>query len=215
MLVITALLYTAGRHVTFYRSPYVVLPRRRSQWITTSDEVGVSYIPMSSSTPLVFPAELAPLEGNDEWFGDGAIRQMSSLSPTIHLGANRTLMAGAASHSQPSWYDTVSTPGYPSLAQTAGQALTGTFLDGLSVDTERLQHANVVMAHNPEIVDTRDGRCKIEVLVMVPSERIGLIASRHVQCLLSMMRTLLKSLGGTEVCGAVLVSYSLLEPEFA
>ena len=82
--------------------------------------------------------------------------------------------------------------GYPSLAQIAGQALASIFLDGLSADIERLQHINAMVSRNPEISDARDGWRKIEVLVMAPSERIELIASRHVQRLPSTVRALLR-----------------------
>jgi len=213
-LAITALSYTTGRHVTFYQSPHVVLPWRRSQRIAVADEIGVSHLLASSSIPFVFPAEPVPLEGNDEWFGDGTMRQMSPLSPAIHLGANRILVVGAASRSQPGWYDTVPASGYPSLAQVAGQALASIFLDGLSTDIERLQHINAMVARTPEIADARDGWRKIEVMVVAPSERIELIASRHVQRLPSAVRALLKPLGGTEARGAAFASYLLFEPEF-
>ncbi|MWR77441.1 patatin-like phospholipase family protein, partial [Escherichia coli] len=71
-----------------------------------------------------------------------------------------------------------------------------------------------MVARNPEIADARDGWRKIEVLVMAPSERIELIASRHVQRLPGTVRALLKPLGGTEARGAAFASYLLFEPEF-
>ncbi|WP_347329298.1 patatin-like phospholipase family protein, partial [Ralstonia pseudosolanacearum] len=190
-LAVTALSYTTGRHVTFYQSPHVVLPWRRSQRIAVTDTIGVPHLLASSSIPFLFPAEPVQLEGNDEWFGDGTMRQMSPLSPAIHLGASRILVVGAASRQQPGWYDTVPASGYPSLAQVAGQALASVFLDGLSADIERLQHVNAMVSRNPEIADARDGWRKIEVLVMSPSERIELIAARHVQRLPGTVRALL------------------------
>ncbi|MHA6847183.1 patatin-like phospholipase family protein [Ralstonia syzygii] len=213
-LAVTALSYTTGRHVTFYQSPHVVLPWRRSQRIAVADTIGVPHLLASSSIPFLFPAEPVQLEGNDEWFGDGTMRQMSPLSPAIHLGADRILVVGAASRQQPGWYDTVPASGYPSLAQVAGQALASVFLDGLSADIERLQHVNAMVSRNPEIADARDGWRKIEVLVMSPSERIELIAARHVQRLPGTVRALLRPLGGTEARGAAFASYLLFEPEF-
>lgn len=93
-LAVTALSYTTGRHVTFYQSPHVVLPWRRSQRIAVTDTIGVPHLLASSSIPFLFPAEPVQLEGNDEWFGDGTMRQMSPLSPAIHLGASRILVVG-------------------------------------------------------------------------------------------------------------------------
>lgn len=134
----------------------------------------------SSSVPSIFPVEPVSLEDNDEWFGSGTIRQMSSLSPAIHLGASRILVVNVASRSQPGWYDTMLASRYPSLVQIVGQALASTSLDGPSTDIERLQHVNTMVARNLEIVDARSGWHKIGMLMVTPPGRIELIASHHV-----------------------------------
>ncbi len=213
-LAITALSYSTGRHVTFYQSHRPIQPWRRSQREAEVAEIGVAHMLASSSIPFVFPATPIMCDGRDEYFGDGTIRQISPLSPAIHLGASRILAIGSASQHRPGWYDTVPGGGYPTLAQIGGQALASIFLDGLTVDIERLQQINGLLARAPELVDSVDGWRPIEVLVVEPSERLEVIAARHLKYLPRTVRALLAPLGGTEARGAAFASYLLFEPEF-
>jgi len=213
-LAVTALSYTTGRHVTFYQSHRRIHPWRRSQRMAVEARIGVDHLLASSSIPFLFPAMPLELEGHHEWFGDGTMRQMSPLSPAIHLGASRILAIGAASRQRPGWFDTVPAGGYPSLAQVGGQALASIFLDGLSADLERLQHINSLLARMPEIANDSEGWRPVEVMTISPSEPIEAIAVDHVQRLPRTVRALLTPLGGTEARGAAFASYLLFEPEF-
>ncbi|MCP3021293.1 patatin-like phospholipase family protein [Cupriavidus basilensis] len=211
---VTALSYTTGRHVTFYQSHRRIHPWRRSQRLAVEARIGVDHLLASSSIPFLFPALPLELEGHHEWFGDGTMRQMSPLSPAIHLGASRILAIGAASRQRPGWFDTVPAGGYPSLAQVGGQALASIFLDGLSADLERLQHINSLLSRMPEIANDREGWRPVQVMTISPSEPIESIAATHVQQLPRTVRALLTPLGGTEARGAAFASYLLFEPEF-
>ncbi|AOY92063.1 Patatin [Cupriavidus sp. USMAA2-4] len=211
---VTALSYTTGRHVTFYQSHHRIHPWRRSQRMAVEARIGVDHLLASSSIPFLFPAMPLELEGHHEWFGDGTMRQMSPLSPAIHLGASRVLAIGAASRQRPGWFDTVPAGGYPSLAQVGGQALASIFLDGLSADLERLQHINSLLARMPELASDSEGWRPVEVMTVSPSEPIEAIAAEHVERLPRTVRALLTPLGGTEARGAAFASYLLFEPEF-
>lgn len=213
-LAITALSYSTGRHVTFYQSHRRIQPWRRSQRLAVEARIGVDHLLASSSIPFLFPATPLELDGHHEWFGDGTMRQMSPLSPAIHLGASRILAIGAASAPRAGWYDTVPAGGYPSLAQVGGQALASIFLDGLSTDLERLQHINTLLSRMPEIANDREGWRPVQVMTIAPSEPIEALAIEHVKRLPRTVRALLAPLGGTEAKGAAFASYLLFEPEF-
>jgi NTE family protein len=213
-LAITALSYSTGRHVTFYQAHRSIQPWRRSQREAEVAEITPAHMLASSSIPFLFPAIPIQCGGREEHFGDGTIRQISPLSPAIHLGASRIMAIGSASRYRPGWYDTVPAGGYPSLAQIGGQALASIFLDGLTVDIERLQQINGLLARAPELVDSVAGWRPIEVMVMEPSERLEVIAARHLKYLPRTVRALLAPLGGTEARGAAFASYLLFEPEF-
>jgi NTE family protein len=213
-LAITALNYSNGRHVTFYQAHGSIQPWRRSQREAEAAEITPTHMLASSSIPFLFPAIPIQCGGREDHFGDGTIRQISPLSPAIHLGASRIMAIGSASQYRPGWYDTVPGGGYPSLAQIGGQALASIFLDGLTVDIERLQQINGLLARAPELVDSVAGWRAIEVMVIEPSERLEIIAARHLKHLPRTVRAFLAPLGGTEARGSAFASYLLFEPEF-
>lgn len=211
---VTALSYSTGRHVTFYQSHRRIHAWQRNQRMAVEATIGVDHLLASSSIPFLFPAMPLELEGHHEWFGDGTMRQMSPLSPAIHLGASRILAIGAASRQRPGWFDTVPSGGYPSLAQVGGQALASIFLDGLQADIERLMHINRLLSRMPEMADDAEGWRPVQVMTISPSEPIEAIAATHLDRLPRTVRALLAPLGGTEARGASFASYLLFEPEF-
>ncbi|KAI3594436.1 Patatin [Cupriavidus sp. U2] len=211
---VTALSYSTGRHITFYQSHRRIHPWQRSQRLAVEAAIGVDHLLASSSIPFLFPAMPLEIEGHHEWFGDGTMRQMSPLSPAIHLGASRILAIGAASRQRAGWFDTVPSGGYPSLAQVGGQALASIFLDGLQADIERLMHINRLLSRMPEMANDAEGWRPVQVMTVSPSEPIEAIAAEHLHRLPRTVRALLSPLGGTEARGAAFASYLLFEPEF-
>ncbi|NYH97559.1 NTE family protein [Cupriavidus plantarum] len=215
---VTALSYSTGRHVTFYQSHRRIHPWHRSQRMAVEARIGVDHLLASSSIPFLFPSIPLEIEGHHDWFGDGTMRQMSPLSPAIHLGASRILAIGAASGARPGqtsgWFDTVPAGGYPSLAQVGGQALASIFLDGLQADLERLLHINRLLARMPEVAGDAEGWRPVEVMTISPSEPIEAIAAAYVDRLPRTVRALIAPLGGTEARGAAFASYLLFEPAF-
>lgn len=211
---VTALSYSTGRHVTFYQSHRRIHPWHRSQRVAVEARIGVDHLLASSSIPFLFPSIPLEIEGHHEWFGDGTMRQMSPLSPAIHLGASRILAIGAASRQRAGWFDTVPSGGYPSLAQVGGQALASIFLDGLQADIERLMHINRLLSRMPEMANDTEGWRPVQVMTISPSEPIEAIAAEHLNRLPRTVRAFLSPLGGTEARGAAFASYLLFEPEF-
>lgn len=210
-LSVTALSYSSGKHVTFYQSAAPIQPWKRSLRLARAVPLTVDHLLASSSIPFLFPAVPLELDGAQEYFGDGSMRQIAPLSPPIHLGATRILVIGAA-HAQ---YGLDSSgeriAGYPSLAQIGGQALASVFIDGLSGDLERLQHINRVLHHLPEAERAASGWREIETLVISPSQRIEPIAARHLSQLPRATRALLGAIGADTARGAAFASYLLFE----
>lgn len=210
-LSVTALSYSSGKHVAFYQSAEPIQPWKRSLRIARAVPLTVDHLLASSSIPFLFPAVALDLDGQQEYFGDGSMRQIAPLSPPIHLGATRILIIGAA-HGQ---YGLDSSgervAGYPSLAQIGGQALASVFIDGLSADLERLQHINNVLYHVPDAQRNFAGWRPIETLVISPSQRLEPIAARHMQQLPRPVRTMLGAIGADEARGAAFASYLLFE----
>jgi NTE family protein len=104
--------------------------------------------------------------------------------------------------------------GYPSLAQIGQQVLASVFLDSIGADIERIEHVNQMVLHLPDEVEPGSGWRRVEVLPIAPSERIELIAARHLQRLPLSVRGLLGAMGGNRAAGASLASDLLFEAEF-
>ena len=213
-LAISASSYTSGAHVTFYESAVAIEPWTRSLRIAHSARLTHEHLLASSAIPFVFPATELERDGRLEWFGDGSMRQTAPISPAIHLGAQRLVVIGAGRMHEPPGQP-VPNLGYPSLAQIAGHALSGIFLDALAVDIERIERVNRTLSLLPEEARLATPLRSMQVLVIAPSQRLDDIAARHQAQLPRPVRALLRGVGvsgsGTDARGAALASYLLFE----
>lgn len=212
-LAVSASSYTAGHHITFYQSAQEIPAWSRTHRHAIQQQIGVDHLLASSAIPLIFPA--VPLFCNNrcEYFGDGSMRELAPLSPAIHLGASKLLVIGGG---QVGGARTDLTPfaGYPSLAQIAGHAMSSIFLDGLSVDLERLGRINKTLAGMTADQLQSSPLRPVEFLAITPSQPLEMIASRHISSLPLPIRTLLSAIGATERRGAALASYLLFESSY-
>jgi len=215
-LAITASSYTSGQHVTWYESRAQVDAWYRTQRLAAPATLGVDHLLASSAIPFVFPAVALPIGERHEFFGDGAMRQWAPISPAIHLGADRLVVIGASQVEtgalQPG--HTSSQYTYPSLAQIAGHAMAGIFLDALAGDIERLSRVNRTLAALDPDGEGGAGLRRIETLVIAPSERLDTLAAPHVRELPRNIRALLRLIGATDLRGAALSSYLLFVPGY-
>ncbi len=176
-------------------------------------QIGVDHLLASSAIPLIFPAVPLYCADRCEYFGDGSLREVAPISPAIHLGANKVLVIGAGNITGPD-RSFSEFSGYPSLAQIAGHALSSIFLDGLSVDLERMSRINNTLSLlTPEQL-TKTALRPVRMLAITPSQPLDIIASRHVGSLPVPIRALLSAIGATERRGAALASYLLFESSY-
>ena len=210
---ISASSYTTGEHVTFYDCAEPVASWDRSQRISVRDRLSIEHLMASSAIPFVFPAVQLTVNGRPHYFGDGSMRQAAPMSPAIHLGADRILVIGAGRlHEPPAPRDTILE--YPNLAQIAGHAMSSIFLDSLAVDIERLNRINLTLSTLPPEYLRHTPLKPVELLVIAPSERLDVIAARHVASLPAPIRTMLSGIGATETRGSALASYLLFESSY-
>jgi len=212
-LAVTASSYTAGEHLTFYQTEASIEPWIRMQRLAVRSRIGVDHLLASSAIPLIFPAMPLYCNGRREYFGDGSMRQLTPIAPAIHLGADKVLVIGAGRMSEPTRDRSVQAQ-YPSVAQIAGHAMSSIFLDGLSVDIERMTRVNLTLSTLTDEQRARTSLRPIEMLVIAPSQRLDDIASRHVKSLPKPVRMMLGGIGATEVRGAALASYLLFEASY-
>ncbi len=216
---VTASSYSSGEHFTFYDAAQPIAPWLRSQRVAVQGPITHGHLLASSAIPFVFPATQLTMGGVPGWFGDGSMRQTAPLSPAVHLGATRLFIIGAGRMHEPTGRASAE-PGYPSLAQIAGHAMSSIFLDALAVDIERMRRINRTLALLPDKALADSELRPLEALVIAPSRRLDDVASRHIAALPTPVRALLRGVGvgpagvGGQARGAALASYLLFEAPY-
>jgi NTE family protein len=207
---VTASGYTTGQSVSFFQGGSGLEGWERNQRIGAAVTLRLEYLLASASLPFIFPA----VKVHREYFGDGSVRQIAPISPALHLGADRVLVVGTGRQSPDAARARSNI--YPSLAQIAGHALNSIFLDGLSVDIERLERINRTVSLIPpeKLAEARLPLRPIKVLFISPSQPIERIAARFVHELPRSVRFILRPTGALNRSGSNLASYLLFEEPF-
>jgi NTE family protein len=215
-LAVSASSYTSGRHVTFFQSRHAREPISRSQRLAYPARLTADHLMASSAIPFLFPAIPLVMDGRNEYFGDGSMRQIAPISPAIHLGARKILVIGSAEldRSAANGGDAGSQHAYPSLAQVGAHALSSIFLDALASDLERLERINRTIAALPPDALSRTTLQTLQTLVISPSRPLGRVATPHVKRLPRSVRTLLRVMGATSGRGAGFSSYLLFDRSY-
>ncbi len=210
-LVVTCSGYASGQSVSFFQGRADLEPWNLGQRVGAHVLLGVDHLMASSAMPFFFPA----VRMNREYFGDGAVRQLSPLSPAIHLGADKVMAVGDGRMSDEG-EEREQGENYPSLARIAGHALSGIYVDPLTADLEHAEHINRTLQLIP--AETRGSGAtalrQLDVLAFSPSERLDHLAAAHVGALPGPVRALLSGIGATRREGGALASYLLFEPPY-
>jgi NTE family protein len=208
-IAVTAAGYGSARSVSFYQGLERFEPWTRVRRHGVAAAITLDHVMASVAAPLVFP----PVMIGREYFGDGAMRQATPLSPAVRLGAGRLLVVGVRNEERdpdPGPDDVVP---FPSFGRIAGYMLDALLMDGLSADLERLARLN-------QIVNEQSGRVKpdglgglraIDTMIIMPSQDVREIALRHLHEMPRPVRILMRSLGALNYGGRQLVSYLLFE----
>jgi NTE family protein len=207
---VTASGYTSGQSVSFFQGGSGTEGWERNQRIGAAVTLKAEYLLASSALPFIFPA----VKVHREYFGDGSLRQIAPISPALHLGADRVLVVGTGR--QTAETNRARSNVYPSLAQVAGHALNSMFLDGLSVDIERLERINRTVSLIPpdKLVEAKLPLRPVRILFISPSQPIERIAARFIHELPGSVRLVLRPTGALNRSGSTLASYLLFEEAF-
>lgn len=195
---ICATCYEDADSVTFYASKSPIEPWARVYRKGARVALTLDHLMASLSIPFLF----RPVKLNDNYFGDGAMRQTSPLSPAIHLGADRLFIIGVNDPpAQPG--SPVPQAAEPSFGQMVGFMLDSLFMDQLNADLERISRYN----------ETKEAR-RIDFMVMTPSRDVNEIARRHARELPRSLRALMRIMGANTAASTLLLSYLLFERGF-
>jgi NTE family protein len=195
---ISATCYADADSVTFYAAEPAVEPWTRVFRKGMRAPLTLDHLMASLAIPFLFRPVL--LQG--AYYGDGAMRQTSPLSPAIHLGASRLLIIGV-NDPLATGLTPKAPPIEPTFAQMFGFMLDSLFMDQLHADLERIKRYNET-----------SGMRHIETLEITPSRDVNEIARRHLDELPRALRTLLRALGAHNSPNSLLLSYLLFERGF-
>ncbi len=177
--------------------------QRRSE----QTEIRVEHVMASASIPLAFPA----VQVGDGWYGDGGVRLHSPLSPATHLGATRIFAISnrrfPVAHGAP-----VESNAYPSPARILGILYNAVFLDLLDHDAAQLERINQLIAER-EAASPCDLR-KVDLLVLRPSQDLGVIATEFEPHLPRLFRFLTRRLGTRNARSSDLLSAIMFQADF-
>ncbi len=195
---ICATSYADADSVTFYASSSTIEPWARVFRKGARVQLTLDHLMASLAIPFLF----RPVLLHSQYYGDGAMRQISPLSPAIHLGANRLFIVGV-NDPPPTGHEAKSQAAEPTFGQMFGFMLDSLFMDQLHANLERIARYN-------EYNDMR----RIECLVMTPSKDVNEIARRHAYELPNSLRVLMRTMGASTTAGTLLLSYLLFERGF-
>jgi NTE family protein len=211
-IAVTAAGYGTSRSTTFFQGSDDALPWSRTRRVGKRQELHLDHLMASIAVPMIFP----PVNISGEYFGDGAMRQATPLSPAIHLGANRILVIGVRDEAALPEPDPGNPQPLPSFAQIAGYMLDTLFMDGLYSDLERMTRINQLIDSIP--VSDQSGVMMqmrpIDTMVVLPSKDLRAIAHKHLERMPRPVRMLLRGLRGRSKSEDRLLSFLLFEREY-
>jgi NTE family protein len=209
-IAVTAAGYGSARSKSFFEASADISNWERTRRLGVRTDLDVDHLMASIAVPMVFP----PQKIGNEYYGDGAMRQATPLSPAVHLGADRILVIGIRDETGEKEPAALGPP--PSFVQIAGYMLDTLFMDGLYSDLERITRVNELIDSVPEsyrsgaVADVRP----IDTMLVVPSQDLREIAFRHRQELPVTIRALLRGIGGKSPGENKLLSFLLFEKAY-
>lgn len=175
-LSVTASAYGSGESVSFYQGM-----KNLQNWVGPhrmgiEAKIGLSHLMASSAIPVIFPA----VEIGDQYYGDGAVRQLAPTSTALHLGARRLVVIGVSGNSAKPPPDQ-EVPEQPSLSQILGHILNSAFVDTLENDLEFLRNMNKVITQVPKhlLANQSIHMNEIDLLEISPSQQLNLLAMEY------------------------------------
>ncbi len=209
---VTAASYASARSTSFFQAAPGRGGWSRTRRVGVRGDLHLDHLMASIAVPMIFP----PVRLDGGYFGDGAMRQATPLSPAIHLGADRILVVGIRDETA----DKVPGPNKlqraPSFAQIAGYMLDTLFMDGLYSDIERMTRINqLIDSVSPEHRTGLLQRMRpIDTMLIVPSKDLRVIAHEHRRELPFAVRGLLRGIGGRSSGENRLLSFLMFEKKY-
>ena len=209
-LSVTAMNYTEGVSMSFFQGgpEHAGWQRWRRQGIPTP--IDISHVMASTAIPTIFP----PQRIGRHYYGDGALRQLTPISPALHLGADKVLIIPANGHRR-EYSKPIKRIHSPAFGQIIGHLLNSAFVDSIETDIERLERINQLIRLMPTQGSFTEHQLKpIDALVISPSEDIDSLADDHVKHLPRSIKAFMGRTGSKYGGGVNIASYLMFTHSF-
>ncbi|AXQ31539.1 patatin [Solimonas sp. K1W22B-7] len=228
-IAVTATGYHSGKAFTFVQGRPGRPLWNKSRRVALATTLTLDHIRASASIPIVFPPVPLSAGGSTAWFGDGALRLTTPLSPAIRLGAERLFAIGVRCQESADSLlrselstadDVISGLNRPPLAQICGVFMNAIFLDHLDADLDHLKRMNELVAAYQQAArgKVQEGVSEpmriLRPLVISPSADIAIIAKTLAHRMPRSIRYVLDGLGTPDAQSADLTSYLLFDTAF-
>ncbi len=197
--------YGSARSIAFFDAEPDIAPWERVLHSGERARLTLDHLMASLAVPFLFP----PVRINEQFYGDGAMRQLAPLSPAIHLGADRLLVIGVRDAGDRGTSIATDIPISPTPGQIFGFMLDTLFNDQIQADLERLERVNLLAA-----TYQGGGLREVEAIIILPSEDLRRIAARHAADLPRSLRMLMRTMGAYNANGTQLMSYLMFEASY-
>ena len=206
---ITAAGYSSRKSITFFQSNKKNINWEKFRRMGIESRVSTDHLMASIALPLIFPA----VKIDNEFFGDGAMRHATPLSPAIRLGAEKLLIITTDNNKK---NPDTNERGHPSIGEIGGYMLDALFSSGLLSDLERLDRINQILKHSGNgPINTASKQMKhLDYCIVSPSKDINLIAEEHFNEIPYSIKLLLRGLGLRNQSQSELLSFLLFESSF-
>ena len=209
---ITAAGYTSQCSTSFFQTSMKIDKWARTRRRGVKCNVTIDHLMGSLAIPMIFPQ----IKINGEYFGDGAMRQSTPLSPAIHLGADRILVIGVRNQKIESINKNTQSD-YPSFANISGYVLDTLFMDGLYSDLERLISVNKLIDSRGDIYSegSNPKMRAIDTMIINPTKSLTDIAHESRLSMPRSIRIILRGISGKDNSSASrLLSFLLFEAQY-
>lgn len=196
----------SGESVSFFAGHPDIPDWDRQRRVGRRTALGYDHLMASCAIPMIFPAVFL----GDQYYADGAVRQLAPISPALHLGAEKIMVVGVSAITyryRPEIPDST----YPSPAKVMGHMLNAAFLDSMETDIERLRRINRTLRHIPKAVrEHHDLELRpVQLLEISPSVSLDELAGEHTEEMPKALRLALRGQGNSPHNGSGILSYLL------
>ena len=229
-LAITATGYHSGKSYTFVQGADKHPLWNKSRRVALQTQITLEHVCASAAIPVVFPPVALSVNGGTAYFGDGALRLTTPLSPAIRLGATRLLAIGVrCANAADDLLRTELAQGNgvepehmqrPPLSQILGVFMNAIFLDHLDADLDHLKRMNdLISAYPPRSLGkpthaVSEPMRVVKPLSIAPSEDIAVLAKTLAHRMPRTLRYVMDGLGTPDAKSADLTSFLLFDSAF-